>query len=405
MENDAWDHFQSRLTAALKAGRLSPIPSILESQVQKLGAYSSIRSDAEMTEFLDALLNEVYSPAPAHTANFTGLIGPHHKWRYSSALQKAVRRNDASISAVSAALNRCDPSYFWRRAPTIALEEVSLGDPWVCALVLHSCRFARLRKRHGFNELAGFIGGLMGSAVKDRLSCDSYCLPYFHPGLADVRAAVEEMPATERAGLYRSDDTPFSWRMAAGMALAGPRYGGDVFVGLDGSQDQLAEAVEGLVPYPIQWISKQYSKMARDGMFVSLPLVWRQLTAEGNADVLQNELPERVLINGVLSATFDGHTREGRDALSSFAGACGPIRQLLKDEENRSKVLALAVFTADSSLLDRCVVSPWATALYEENLLGEVLAAGSSYEKFTEVTKAVSQNRDALDAARRQVFG
>lgn len=403
METDAWDHFQSRLTAALKAAGLSPIPSILENQVQKVGGHSSIRSDAEMTEFLDALFREVYTPPPALTAHFTGLVGPQHKWRYSSALQKAVRRNDASIRAVSAALNQCDPSYFWRRAPTIALEEVALGDPWVCALVLHSCRFARLRKQYGFNELAGFLGELMGSAVKDRLSCDSYCLPYFHPELADVRVAVEEMPPTERAELYRSDDTPFSWRMAAGMALAGPRYGGDVFVGLDGSQDQLAEAVEGLVPYPIQWISRQYSKMARDGMFVSLPLVWRQLTAEGHVEVVWNQLPERVLINGVLSATFDGHTREGRDALTQFAAACDPIRQLLKDERNKSKVLALAVFTADSSLLDRCVTSPWATALYEENLLGEVLAAGSGIEKFTEITRAVRQNRDALDAARKRV--
>ena len=405
METDAWDYFQSRLSAALKAARLSPIPSILENQVQKVGEHICIRSDAEMTEFLDALLQEVYTPPPpALAANFTGIVGPHHKWRYSSALQKAVRRNDASIRAVSAALNQCDPSYFWRRAPTIALEEIALGDPWVCALVLHSSRFARLRKWYGPNELAGFLGELMGSAVKDRLSCDSYCLPYFHPELADVRAAVEEMPPTERAELYRSDDTPFAWRVAAGMALAGPRYGGDVFVGLDGSQDQLAEAVEGLVPYPIQWISKQYSKMARDGMFVSLPLVWRQLTAEGHVEVVQNQLPERVLINGVLSATFDGHTREGRDALTHFAGACDPIRQLLKDEENRSKVLALAVFTADSSLLNRCVTSPWATALYEENLLGEVLAAGSTIEKFTEITKAVSQNRYALDAARRRVL-
>ena len=97
METDAWDHFQSRLSAALKAARLSPIPSILENQVQKVGEHICIRSDAEMTEFLDALLQEVYTPPPpALAANFTGIVGPHHKWRYSSALQKAVRRNDAS---------------------------------------------------------------------------------------------------------------------------------------------------------------------------------------------------------------------------------------------------------------------------------------------------------------------
>ena len=404
MQNDIWQYFQFRVDSSLKAERLGPVPSVLSRQLEKVGGYTGIQSDAGMAQLLDALLEEAFADHSPGFVKHPAVVATHHKWRYSSAYQKAVRRNDLSIKAVAAALNQCDPMYIWRRAPTIALEEVSLGDPWVCAVVLHACRFARVRKQYGCDELAGFLGELMGSAVKDRLSCDSYCLSYFHPGLVDVRAAVEEMPPTERAELYRSDDTPFAWRMAAGIALAGPRYGGDVFVGLGGSQDQLAEAVEGLVPYPIQWISKQYSKMARDGMFVSLPLVWRQLTAEGQVEVVRNQLPERVLINGVLSATFDGHTREGRDALTHFAGACDPIRQLLKDDENRSKVLALAVFTADSSLLDRCVTSPWATALYEENLLGEVLAAGSSIEKFTEITKAVSENRDALDAARRWVL-
>ena len=388
----------------MKAARLGPVPSILSRQLGRVGSYTAIQSDAEMAQFLDALLEEAFANYWPGFDKLSAVVTTHHKWRYSSAYQKAIRRNDPSIKAVAAALNQCDPMYIWRRAPTIAMEEVSLGDPWVCAVVLHACRFARVRKQYGCDELAGFLGVLMGSAVKDRLSCDSYCLPYFHPGLADVRAAVEEMPPTERADLYRSDDTPFAWRVAAGMALAGPRYGGDVFAGLGGSQDQLADAVKGLVPYPIEWISKQYSKMARDGMFVSLPLVWRQLTAEGHAGVVQNQLPERVLINGVLSATFDGHTREGREALSNFAKTCDPIGQLLRDEENRSKVLALAVFTADSSLLDRCISSPWATALYEENLLGEVLAAGSTIEKFTEITKAVSENRDALDAARRWVL-
>lgn len=404
MQNDLWQYLQSRIDNSLKAACLGPVPSVLSKQLGKVGSCAAIQSDAEMTQFLDALLDEAFADYSPGCGKLLVPVTPHHKWRYSSAYQKAVRRNDPSVIAVAAALNQCDPMYIWRRAPTIALEEISLGDPWVCALVLHSCRFARVRNRYGFDELAGFLGQLMGSAVKDRLSCDSYCLPYFHPGLADVRAAVEEMPATERAELYRSDDTPYAWRVAAGMALAGPRYGGDAFVGLGGSQDQLAEAVEGLVPYPIQWISKQYSKMARDGMFVSLPLVWRQLTAEGQTEVVHNELPERVLIDGVLSATFDGHTREGKSALSYFASACDPIRYLLKDQANKSKVLALAVFTADSTLLDRCVTSPWATSLYEENLRGEVLAAGISDERFTEVTKSVSQNLDALNGARRRVL-
>lgn len=378
-------------------------PSIIANQMSKVGDPSSIGSDAEMTHYLDALLERLMEQ---HDFSYDELPGPKSdsmKWRYSSAYQKAVRRNDASIKAVAAALNRCDPAYIWRRAPTIALEDISMGDPWVCALVLHACRFAKIRARHGKDELAGFLGELMGRAVKDRLSCDSFCLPCFHPALASVRGAVDAMPVQERADLYRSDAHPYAWRISAGMALAGPRYGGDIFSGAGGSPDQLAEAVQGLVPYAIQWISRQYARMARDGMFVSLPLVWMQLTSEAQAKVVQRKLPNRLLIEGVLSATFDGHTHEGRKAFAYFAKSCEPIKEFFGADRAQTKLIGLAVFTVDSSILDRSVTSPWGKALYEENLQGEVLAAGMSPDRFAELTSIVAANLHKLNIARYRV--
>jgi hypothetical protein len=305
------DCFEDRIAAALKQGRVGLCSSVLEDSIQKVGGSGSISSDPEMSAFLDALLDEVLPKFCPAFQRVSGPVGPQRKWRYSSAYQKAVRRGDPSIKAVAAALNTCDAAYIWRRAPTIALEDVGMGDPWVCALVLHACRFAKIRNKHGKDVIAGFVGELMGSAVKDRLSCDSFCLPYLHPELSAVREAVDQMVNTERAELYGSDETPFALRVAAGMALAGPRYGGDVFTSIGGSPDALAEAVQGLVPYPIQWISRQYAKMAKDGMFVALPLVWRQLVSEGQAQVVKSELPRRQLIDGIMSATFDGYTPEG----------------------------------------------------------------------------------------------
>jgi hypothetical protein len=379
---------------------VGPCRSILHRQMLKVGDASSIRTGAEMTQYVELLLERVMSGHEVSAERLDGPVGPHLKWRYSSAYQKAVRRNDPSIQAVAAALNACDPAYIWRRAPTIALEDVSLGDPWVVALVLHACRFARIRARYGPDKLAGFLGQLMCRAVKDRLSCDSFCLPYFHPKLAHVRTAVDRMGVARRADLYRSDETPFSWRVAAGIALAGPRYGGGVFSGAGGSPERLSEVVAELAPYPIRWISRQYAKMARDGMFVTFPLVWRKLTSEAQVEVAQGQLPNRHLISGILSAAFDGHTSEGRRAISQFAKGCSAVAKLLDGIPNKQKVLELAVFTVDSSLLDRRLLSPWSEELYRKNLEGEVLASGISFLEFDAIASAILQHRDELNSSR-----
>ena len=371
--------------------------SILRQPMQRTGDPSSIRSDAVMSEYLNSLLEQAMSDHDPAFDRIAGPTGPSLKWRYSSAYQKSVRRNDPSIKAVAAALNSCDPAYIWRRAPTIALEDVSMGDPWVVALVLHACRFAKVRAMYGPDKLAGFLGALMGSAVKDRLSCDSFCLPSLHPEMGKVRSAVDQMQASERADLYRSDDTPFPWRVAAGIALSGPRYGGGVFNGIGGSPEQLSEVVADLAPYPIQWISRQYARMARDGMFVTLPLVWRRLHSEPHVDVVRGKMPDRCLINGILSATFDGHTREGRSAISRLGIDCDAVRGALAGLRNKNKALELAVFTVDSSLLNRRLLSPWSEALYAENLRGEVLAAGASASQFDELAEAVAANLEKLN--------
>ena len=135
-------------------------------------------------------------------------------------------------------------------------------------------------------------------------------------------------------------------------------------------------------------------------MFVTLPLVWRQLNAETEVHVAHGQMPERHLIKGVLAATFDGHTREGRQAIAQFGAHCAPIAQIAAGLPTKHKALELAVFTVDSSLLDRRLVSPWAEALYQANLQGEVMAAGLPLAKFDRLAGAVLENLDNLDTFR-----
>ena len=79
--------------------------------MRQVGNPASISIDAEMTAYLDALLEASFAAYDPQYESVAGPIGPSFKWRYSSAYQKAVRRNDPSIKAVAAAMNGCDPAY------------------------------------------------------------------------------------------------------------------------------------------------------------------------------------------------------------------------------------------------------------------------------------------------------
>ena len=98
-----------------------------------------------------------------------------------------------------------------------------------------------------------------------------------------------------------------------------------------------------------------------------------------------------------IAATFDAHTREGRSAIFRFGMDCGAVSDALVGLPNKNKVLELAVFTVDSSLLDRRLLSPWSEALYTENLRGEVLAAGVSVPRFDQLAQAVVENLEKLN--------
>jgi hypothetical protein len=386
--------------------QVSPFSSVLTPHLITAGDWTGIKTDQDMTAYLDKLLALAIDGYDSSFPEIDVPIGSNHKWRYSSAYQKAVRRNDPSIKLAAAAINACDPAYIWKRAPVIALEDISIGDPWVCAVVLHACRFAASRKKYGADHLAAFLGTLMGSAIKDRLSCDGFCLPIFHPALKTAVQTVDRMSVQDRADLYCSDDTPMGWRMCAGFSLSGPRYGYDVFAGTGGHQETFFDAAAGMAPYLIMWVSRQYAKMAREAMFVSFPLVWRQIMDDNDsAKVAPGHVPPRVMIDGVLSAAFDGHTQDGKRALAYFAKASDPMREFFAKYPtiDSKKVLPLALFTADSSLLDRYVSTQWALDLYAENLRGEALKADIKMELLAEVVEIIDVHRPALDKSRRRV--
>lgn len=402
----------SELSQFEKPELLAPT-GVLTEHLTKLGVEPGgydHQTDAQMTQILDELLELAIKDYEPDIEQVDIPIGKDLKWRYSSAYQKAVRRNDPSVQLAGFAIEMCDSQYMWRRAPTIALEDVAMGDPWVCALVLHACRFVKTRRRYGPQRLLAFLGTIMGRAVKDRLSCDSYCLPAYHPKMRQVNKTVQNMSIHELAEIYLSGNAPFGWRMAAGWALAGPRwaYEGVFPTCRSGHGDILFEAQQGMATPVVEWVSRQYAKVGRDAMFVAYPLVWQKLAETGRAgiEIAEGFKVERSMIDHVLSATFDSHTQDGKRAISYFAKSCPDVKAFFAkyDKLDVRRCLGLATFTVDSSLLDRYVSCPWAYRLYEETLTGEAMGADIRPDLLAELCGIIHANREALDYARKRVL-
>ena len=119
-------------------------------------------------------------PVPGFDPQFTDPGFPADKWLLSSAVQKLIRRGRAEQAVKTAlALHVLDPAYLPRRLPTIAFEDISIGDLGVCFDTLHvfgGQRFAANTSELEQRQILANLVYRLAQAVKSRTACDILCL-------------------------------------------------------------------------------------------------------------------------------------------------------------------------------------------------------------------------------------
>ncbi len=278
---------------------------------------------------------------------------PTLKWLYASALQKAIRRGHSEIAAMCAeSLSAIDPAYFWRRLPTIALEDVGFGNKVACALVLEAARSGAFRRKLGERQVTFFLVDKLCTSVKDRSLCDLLMLNHNRPPPAKL------------------------WQQYV--------------VGLN-------------LPFLESYLAIHGTGASNLG--VQVPLLFDKMpntvsVVENPPDTYGDEI-----IAGLPACTYDKHTREGKRAYAYFAKACRPVREFFDQnlELDPVKSIGIVMFLIESAVLDKHLHWQGRSALLCKSQRRDCEVYSMTIEQAKRLQSIAQENRMALNRARRVV--
>lgn len=250
------------------------------------------------------------------------------------------------------ALFRCDPLYFYRRLPIIALEEVSLGNLGACFEVLIFCRNLPLRRKFAGRGLAGYLGARLAATLKSRSACDLLSLVNARGGQQAVENEIAGLTArTAMDAACSPAAAPLRLRCMALLRLERlPIRNGD-------SRAESMRRVSASLRLPAVIADVLVNGNGTHGLNAMLPLVY-ELMAKHPLRIGQTELAQSVerLDGPILCSSADQYTRLGRAAIRTWLHAVPDLldffakRRLTGREE---RIVGMALFHVEGSILSR----------------------------------------------------
>ncbi len=244
------------------------------------------------------------------------------KWKYSSGLQKSIRRGYVEDSIKFAlTYHAIDPVSFWKRLVIIAFEDIGVGDVWAVAMTLAVARSSVWRKRAGGDLIViQYIVKRLAESVKDRTVAD-LCQVLENRSLSPTALTLlKSSPPNDLSGIVLSD-TAIDTRLAAMWLL----WGTDKMVNprlplWGGSRDWFDLTIESMrIPGLVKYITLRGLVACRGcAMNISYPFVWIMLEKSPYRQVKETRLSQRFYIGGLPEEAWDQHTRQGKSAYREF---------------------------------------------------------------------------------------
>ncbi len=320
------------------------------------------------------------------------------RWMLVSNLHKSIRFGLVEqASATADALHLCDPGYFYRRLPVIALEDVSLGNLPVCFEILTLCRDLTLRRKFQGRGLARYIGAKLAATHKSRSACDLLSLV----GTSDARPAGFGCTPVDGAELdiASSDREPIRTRAAVLLKL-------DQGLSEDGGNSRASlGVVASRLGLPSLLIDTLMCGGSTHGLNAMLALIY-ELMAQRPLRVEVASTNLAPLDNSILCAAADQYTRLGREAIGRWMRSTRELSALLKmkGSQKATEIVGMALFHIEGSLLNTRLTNDCLEILREETERAELARLGISPNSSAELYAVMRSNLGALNDTRRKLW-
>ena len=367
------------------------------------------RSQADLKAVLATFVAEA-APAVDLSSLSRPILGDAAgKWKAFSAMQKAIRRGNfhqAWRSAHALQHGGVHRDAMWRRLVITALEDIGLADPYAVAFACWAAGNKKVRAKIGELPVLGFALQALCEAPKSRDLCDAVVYNFLPQTFEDEFAEAvtwEEDSLADRAADLSS---PFKWRYLAHWRMFGPKFKCTSTENPKSDPLRSFQLYDKLgLPPLLQYIAYEGYRKSGEALGIPVPFLWQWMTcsewAETRPDPFEDGRDE--MVNGVLAATFDKHTWQGKGALRRFLASCKEVKQFLNKSCNGDHFSALerAVFYVEGALLRPRLFFEGAEAFYWEILDAKLKSNGiADRETGVEFYYAVQRNLDFLNKLR-----
>lgn len=347
------------------------------------------------------------------------------KWRWSSAMQKSIRRGyvqDAIEYAL--AYHSLDPSSFWRRIVIVAFEDIGVGGAWEIAFTLIAASSKVWRKKVGGDEkVIQYIIKALASSAKDRTVCDYFQALFNYPAPQEQLEQLDKCSQGMLAKimLHKHDPTPFKERyenlrlqaLSAWLLWGTDKYENKMLPYKTGSRELFISTVKNMqLPGLVKYITIRGMTACSCGMNLCYPFIWRMMTESSYVRIVERTFPsERFYINGVPEEAYDKHVLEGKSSLARFTQVCPQVKGVLNASgiDKRKPVIAsigATLFICEGALLDKRLDFEGVDEIYELTERSDYADTGLTLKVGRFLSSLILEHGDLLRSARlHEVMG
>jgi len=333
------------------------------------------------------------------------------KWKYSSAMQKSIRRGFVS-DAVKYALvfHRLDSTAFWTRLVLVGAEDVGLGGVMELALTLIAAKSKAWRRKVGEENVVQFIVQMLTRSVKDR-SCTDYMISLWYTARKQKDLSLlKTATLPELSGFVLSEKNSTAFRTSAAWILSGAKYENkNLPLRLVTSKEILISTIAAMkIPALIKYVCLRGLTASRYPMPLMLPFLWQMKQKSIFFSVERATFPERYYIGGLPSESWDQYVREGKSSLAYFGKACRPVDDWLTQRgiisrDARVAALGAAVFIFEGAMLDRTLIFEGSSEITETAEKYDYANAGLSLDDGRALARMIEANSDILRQSRIRI--